>query len=191
VHPIEAPSVALPTLGDAYQHSHANANPFYAHTLPPHWVIPVVTQSIISLLPHAYVTPSSSAPPVPPPPPPPPPTQTQTPANDHRSGTQNSTQKEEDLIRLEQEIISSPWYAANDLEPPCGSPNCPYTAECYGVRGMSCYMAFVIAHPAGTFGCWYCPAYSTRKVEDSVTHQRSNHFNHKPFLCAPTNGTVW
>jgi hypothetical protein len=46
VHPIGASSVAPPTLGDAC-HSHANANPFYAHTLPPHWVIPVVTQSII------------------------------------------------------------------------------------------------------------------------------------------------
>ena len=42
--------------------------------------------------------------------------QTHTPEKDHRPGTQ----KEEDLIQLEPEIISSPWYAANALEP--GSP---------------------------------------------------------------------
>jgi len=187
VHPIEASSVAPPTRGHLHP-SHANGSSLYAHSLPPYWVIPVVTESIIPLLPHVYVTPSSTAP-VPPPPPPPP--STQTPAHDHRSGTQKRTQKEKDLIQLEQEIISSPWYAANDLEPPCGSPSCPYSADCYGVRGMSCYTAFVIAQPVGTFGCWHCPAYSTRKLEDAVKHQRSNHFNHKPFLCTPTNGTVW
>ena len=42
--------------------------------------------------------------------------QTQTPENDHRPGTQ----KEKDLIQLDPELISSPWYAANALG--SGSP---------------------------------------------------------------------
>ena len=190
MHSIEASSVAPQSLGDVF-HSHGNANSRYAHGLPPYWVFPVVTQSIIPIIPlspHAHV-PSPQPPSAPQPPPPPPPTQT--PANDHRAGTQQLTQKEKDLTLLEQEIISSPWYAANAHEPPCGSPDCPYLADRYGVRGMSCYMAFVIAQPGRTFGCWQCPAYSTRKPEDAIKHQRSNHFNHKPFLCAPANGTVW
>ena len=113
--------------------------------------------------------------------------QTQTPENDHFP----STRKEEILLRLELKIKSSPWYAFNALEPPCASPECPYPADRYGVRGMSCYSAFVTTHPAGTFGCWRCHAYSTRKLEDAIKHQRSDHFNHKPFLCVPTTGNGW
>ena len=190
VHPIEASSSVAPqNRGDA------NGSSLYANGLPHCWVTPVLTHSILPLAPLVHVSPSSSAPPPPPlsPTPPtlaPPPLQTQPPppASGHRPGTQ----KEEDLSQLEQELLSSPWYRANALEPPCGSPDCPYTADCYGVRGMSCYTAFVIAdQPAGTFGCWQCHAYSARKLEDAVKHQRSDHFNHKPFLCVPANGTVW
>ena len=57
------------------------------------------------------------------------PTTTTTNANDHHSGTQK---KESDLTQLEQENISSPWYAANAHEPPWeevlfshGSPKSP------------------------------------------------------------------
>ena len=39
----------------------------------------------------------------------------------HRSGAR--TQKEENLVQLEQSIISSLWHAANALEPPCGNPD--------------------------------------------------------------------
>jgi len=182
VHPIDSSSVAPHTLGEAY-HNHANAgslSSLYAHGLPPYWVIPVVAQTVIPSAPLAHVTPLSSAPAPPPP-------QTQTPENDRRPGTQ----KEEDLTQLEQEIISSLWHAGNTLEPPCGSPDCPYIADCYGTRGMSCYTAFVIANPDGSSGCFWCPAYSARKLEDAVRHQRSNHFNHKPFVCVPINGAVW
>ena len=115
-------------------------------------------------------------------------TQGLAPANGHRRGTQ----KEEDLTQLEQEIISSPWLAANTLEPPCGSPECPHTADCYGVRGRSCYTAFVTNDQlADTFVCWRCDAYSARNLEDAIRHQRSDHFNHAPFLCVPENGTAW
>jgi hypothetical protein len=117
----------------------------------------------------------------------PPPTQAPT------NGRYPGTQKEHDLNRLEQEIISSPWYAVNALEPTCGTPACPYLADCYGVRGMSCYTALVDVKPNGTFGCWHegCTTYSAGKIEDAVKHQRTNHFNHRPFLCTPTNGTIW
>jgi len=178
VHPIEASSSVVPhTLGEVY-HNHANTRSLYAHGSP-NWVMPVVTQIVISSAPLARVAPPSSAPARPPPP--------TAPANDRRPGTQ----KEEDLIQLEQQIISSPWHAANTPEPPCGSPDCPYVADCYGVRGMSCYTAFATAKPDGTFGCFRCPAYSVRKLEVAVRHQRSDHFNHKPFVCVPINGTVW
>ena len=43
--------------------------------------------------------------------------QTRTPAGGHRHGTQ----KEAELTQLEQEIISSPWYAANGLKSPYGT----------------------------------------------------------------------
>jgi len=113
------------------------------------------------------------------------------PANDRSSSTR--PQKDKDLKELEQSIISSPWYAANSPEPTCESPNSPYHADLYGIRGLSCYTAFVDTNPNGTFGCWYeeCSRYSARRLEDALRHQRANHFNHKPFLCVPTNGAAW
>ena len=107
--------------------------------------------------------------------------------NDNRHGTQ----KEEDLIQLEKIILSSSWYASNTLEPASDSLDCPYIATCYGIRGMSCYSAFVTTQPVGTFGCWRCNGYSARKLEDALKHQRSVHFNHSPFLCDPEHGAVW
>ena len=159
IYPSEASSV--PRTGEM---------PTGAHFMPMAYLL-VLTHSIIPLAPLAQVTPSSSAPA------PPPLSQTfalalllqsqsqsQSPANGHGPGTQ----KEEDLSQLEQELLSSPWYAANALEPPCGSPECPYTAGCYGVHRMSFYTAFFIAtQPAGTFGCWRCHTYSARNIEDA------------------------
>jgi hypothetical protein len=184
VHPIKTSSPQ--NLKDGY-FGLSNERPIYAPGLPAYWAVPVLTHLAISSPPVVHgaplsSAPSSSLPPIPPPPP------AQVPAND-RSGTQ----KEEDLIELERQILSSPSHAANALEPPCGSPDCPYLADCYGIRGMSWYTAFTIAKPDGTFGCWRaeCSAYSARKLDDAVKHQRAQHFNHKPFLCVPTNGTVW
>ncbi|SRR5258706_4324701 len=157
--------------------------PLYFLGLPCYCVIPVVDQSIIPLVHVVHVAPSPSAP-VPAAP------STHAATNHRRSGTRT---KEEDLTQLEQSIISSPWHAANTLEPTCGSPDCPYHADRYGIRGMSCYTAFVDTKPDDTFGCWYeeCSRYSVRRLEDAVKHQRANHFNHKPFLCIPANGTAW
>ena len=190
VQPTEISSVAPQSLKDAYSSS-THGYPLYALSLPTYWVFPVVTQTIIPSLPVAYVAPpspvayvapSSSTPATQP---------AQVPTDDLRSGTR--TQKEEDLIQLEQSIISSLWHTANALEPQCGHPDCPYLAERYGIRGISCYTAFVDIKPNGSFGCWReeCSAYSTRRLEDAVKHQRSSHFNHRPFFCVPTNGTAW
>ena len=153
--------------------------PLYAPSLPGCWVIPVMTQTIIPSAPATHFAPSASVPALPP-----------APTTDRRSGTR--TQREEDLLQLEQTIESSPWHAANALEPKCGDPDCPYLADRYGIRGMSCYTAFA-TKPDGTFGCWReeCSSYSARRLEDAVKHQRTCHFNHKPFLCVPMNGTVW
>ena len=154
--------------------------PLYVFDLPCYCVIPMVAQTNISSVPVVHATPSPSAP-----------APTPVAANNGRSST--LTQKDEDLTQLEQDIISSPWHAANALEPTCGSLNCPYRADLYGIRGLSCYTAFVDTKPDGTFGCWYeeCSRYSVRRLEDAVKHLRANHFNHKPFLCVPTNGTPW
>jgi hypothetical protein len=187
VHPIETSfSVVLQSLKDAYC-SPANPSSLHALGVPVHWIVPGVTQTVIPSAPAAHLVPPSHAPPPPPAPTLPPPPPTQAPAGNRRPGTQ----KEEDLIQLEEKIITLPWYAANTIEPTCGSPDCPYPADLYGVCGMSCYTAFVVAKPNDTFGCWReeCAAYSTPKLDDAVKHQRANHFNHKPFLCAPANGT--
>ena len=41
------------------------------------------------------------------------------------------------------------------LEPTSGSPDGPHHADRYGIRGLSCYTAFVDTKPDGTFGCWW------------------------------------
>ena len=156
--------------------------PLYVLGLPCYCVIPVVAQSIIPSVPIMHVAPSSSAPtPV---------TPSAQAATNHR---RSDASTKEDLTQLEQSIISSLWHAANALEPICGSPNCPYHADRYGIRGLSCYTAFVDTKPDGTFGCRYegCSQYSVRRLENAVKHQRTNHFNHRPFLCVPANGTAW
>lgn len=180
VHTIEFSFPVAPQSVTDTHHCFANAHTIYALGTLASRVTPMVTQTIASSAPG---TPSSSAPAPPPPPP------TQTPTNDRRS----DTQREDDLVLLEQEIISSTWYASNALEPICGSPECAYLADHYGVRGMSCYTAFVIPNPDGTFGCWReeCSAFMARQIENAVKHQRTNHFNHRPFLCAPTSNTAW
>lgn len=194
VHPTDVPCVTRHIVKDAYSGS-TYACPLYALSLPTYWVFPVVTQTVIpsSTVAHlapsspvAHLEPSSSASvsaPVTQP--------TRVPTDDRRSGAR--TQKEEDLRRLEQSILSSLWHAANALEPPCGNPDCPHLADRYGIRGLSCYTAFVDAKLNGAFGCWReeCSAYSTQRLEDALKHQRKNHFNHKPFLCVPANGTAW
>ena len=171
-------SVTPQSLNNGYS-GHVQTSSHYAPGLPASWVTPGMTHTIILSAPVVHVTPSSS---------PPAPSSAQATTNGPRR-----TQKEENLIQLEQDIISSAWYAANDLEPACGDLDCPYHADAYGIRGMSCYTAFVDTKPDGTFGCWreQCSSYSRRKLDDAVKHQRTNHFNHKPFVCTPTNGTTW
>jgi len=178
VHPIGTASVAPQCLETAYS-GHPNTSSLYASRWFP------VTNQIITF--SAPVSSSSAQSLSLPPPPPPPPTHTS--ADDRRSGIQG----ESDLIQLEQKIISSHWYASNTLEPTCGSADCPEAADYYGIRGMSCYTAFVVPNLDGTFGCWWegCSAYAAQRLDDAVKHQRSNHFNHKPFLCVPTNSTAW
>ena len=194
VHPTEVPCVTRHSVKDAYSGS-TYVCPLYALSVPTYWVFPVVTQTIIPSSPVAHLAPSSPVAHVGPSSSAPasaPATQlTQVPTDGRRPGAR--TQKEEDLMQLEQSIISSLWYATNALEPPCGNPDCPHLADRYGIRGMSCYTAFVGAKPNGDFGCWReeCSTYSTRRLEDAVKHQRKNHFNHKPFLCVPANGTTW
>ena len=112
-------------------------------------------------------------------------------ANDRRS--RSRLQKDKDLTELEKIITSSSWLEDDTPEPICGSPDCPDLANNHGIRGKSCYTAFVDTKSDGTYGCWYkkCSQYSTKSLEVAVKHQRSAHFSHKPFLCVPKNGTDW
>ena len=63
--------------------------------------------------------------------------------------------------------------AANrDPEPVVGHPSCPNLAE-YGFRHARCI------------------AFLTFSLDDAVRHQRSQHFDHRPFMCIPPSGRPW
>ena len=164
IHPIEASSVA-PQTGEMSTGAHFTSTAY----------LPVLTHSIIPLAPLARVTPSSSAPA------PLLKSQSQSPANGYRPGTQ----KEEELSQLEQELLSLPWYAANAAEPPCSSPECPtpqtatVPAGCLAAQRLSSprYLRVVCLLSAENRG--RCEAPAVRSFQPRAV-----------FVC-PANGTVW
>jgi len=98
-----------------------------------------------------------------------------------------------ELVSLEQHFDSSSWLANHDLEPVVGAPACPRLAERYGIRGKSCFTVFVEDKQNGTYGCRYerCHPFLTYSLDDAVRHQRSHHFDHRPFVCIPASGRPW
>lgn len=97
------------------------------------------------------------------------------------------------LLELERSVNLSGWHANHDHEPVVGDPTCPKFAEEYGIRGQSCYTAFVEDREDGTYACRYerCRGFLTSSLDDAVRHQRCHHFDHRPFMCIPVSGRPW
>lgn len=100
---------------------------------------------------------------------------------------------QDDLVSLEQIFNSSSWLLNNEPEPKIGQPDCPVIAEKYGARGRSCFTAFVEERGSRTFGCRFgrCHAFLANSLHEAVQHQRSYHFDHRPFVCTPPGGRLW
>ena len=101
-----------------------------------------------------------------------------------------------ELQQLEKIFNASPWLLDDQLEPVIGHPICPQEAEKYGIRGASCYTAFVEQDGDGkTYGCRHenCHVHAIQfpSLDLAVRHQRYHHFDHRPFECIPLNGAQW
>ena len=101
----------------------------------------------------------------------------------------------EELKRLEKIFNRCSWLLNELLEPVIGDPDCPPEAEKYGIRGTSCYTAFVEDHGDTTYGCRHeiCHLHPFRftSLDGAVRHQRYHHFDHRPFMCVPLSGAQW
>ena len=101
--------------------------------------------------------------------------------------------EELELKQLEDDFNESAWLRHHRLEPLVGDSSCHYLAEKYGIRRRSCYTVFVKDNEDDTYACLHerCRGLQTDSLEDAITHQRRNHFNHRPFQCNPLSGTLW
>ena len=98
----------------------------------------------------------------------------------------------QDLKILESTYNNSEWLKNHDHEPLIGDPDCPALAQEYGISRVSCYSVFLEEINA-TYLCRFerCRDFAPCSLEDALRHQRFNHFDHRPFLCAPVNGRQW
>ena len=102
--------------------------------------------------------------------------------------------RRKDLKKLEDMFNKFPWLLEQLLEPLVGDPSCPELAETYGITRMSCYTVFVEHNEEDdTYGCRFerCHAYKEPSLEEAIRHQRSQHFNHRPFECVSVGGARW
>ena len=102
-------------------------------------------------------------------------------------------QREQDVHTIDQWITSSLWLDANAKEPVVGSQDSSRLVDQYGVRGLSCYSALVERRDDGSFGCRQerCMHFSARTMEGAITHQRANHYDHRPYKCSDVTGLRW
>lgn len=98
-----------------------------------------------------------------------------------------------DLKILEGTYNGSEWLKNHDHEPLIGDPDCPDLAQEYGMTRVSCYSVFLERINDATYRCRFerCRGFAPCSLEDALRHQRYNHFDHRPFLCAPVNGGQW
>ena len=98
-----------------------------------------------------------------------------------------------ELKELEKNLNESVWLLHHLHEPLVGDSDCHYLAEKYGKCRASCYTAFVQDNEDDTYGCRHekCRGFQTDSLEDAITHQRKQHFDHRPFECIPLSGTLW
>jgi len=102
-------------------------------------------------------------------------------------------QKEQDVQRIDEWITRSPWLEDNAHEPLVGSQCSSLLVDKYGVRGLSCYSALVEWRDDGSFGCCQerCVHFSVGSMERAVTHQRTHHYDHRPYTCTDVSGLQW
>jgi len=94
---------------------------------------------------------------------------------------------EQDLEVLQKAFNEEPWLRNHSLEPVVGHRLCPPGAEVHGIRGLSCYTAFVKESEIKE-GKWECRFEACRGLlvtsrEDAIRHMRYHHFDHRPFAC--------
>ena len=84
-----------------------------------------------------------------------------------------------DLALLYDIFMRSPWRAEGQLEPRIGDSECPDLANKYGVRGLSCFTAFMDQGYKCRFdGCFRDGegARGFTTLANAIHHQRSYHF---------------
>lgn len=104
-----------------------------------------------------------------------------------------SVQKEQDVHEIDWWITSSLWLEANAHEPLVGSQGSSPLVDQYGVRGLSCYSSLVEIREDGSFACRQarCMQFSARSMEAGITHQRTYHYDHRPYKCSDFTGLHW
>jgi hypothetical protein len=98
---------------------------------------------------------------------------------------------QEALKNFERWSNTSEWCQNQTMEPRVGDPDCPASAEYYGIARQSFLTVFVSVLEGGQFGCRFeeCPKFSTPTLDGALKHQRQGHFDHKPFHCSSGGGS--
>jgi len=85
-------------------------------------------------------------------------------------------------------ISRSHFFHSQLPEPIVGDPtaNHPEALEIYGVKGRSVYTGLFDHVDMEVFTCILCSHEDKDELEDAITHQRTNHFHHYPYVCSGT-----
>jgi len=93
----------------------------------------------------------------------------------------------QNLKALEEAFNETDWLRNHSLEPVVGHCLCPPGAETHGIRGLSCFTAFVKKSEIEIekWECRFeeCRHFRVTFLEDAIRHVRFLHFDHRPFVC--------
>jgi hypothetical protein len=89
-------------------------------------------------------------------------------------------------------ISHSHFFRFQLLEPIVGDPtaNYPEALKKYGIKGLSVYTGLFDHVDMEVFTCMLCSHEDKDELEDAITHQRTAHFHHYPYVCLGTQ-TPW
>jgi len=99
-----------------------------------------------------------------------------------------------DIERIEFIVDFLAWHFPSHffrfqlLEPIVGDPAADYPEALgkYGLKGLSVYTSLFYHVDMEVFTCILCPHEDRGELEDAITHQRTNHFHHYPYVCSGT-----